>query len=295
MDYTLQYLHFLGGERYEMHRYFLPARAMPRIKFLRKWFRVIDRDPIPPRQKRRKNDVEFAETAVMTLARIDALLGNDIHFVAGSGWLSPQPWGVFGEAPEQTQAEVVFPDFPAIANFYESLIFSQGSVTEYLSFRIHPRLPAVLARKYDLTPHFVVSLAICLLYDILLNCGPDSPEFYDLFTNDTKVGPTQVNIEEWEDVRCRAMGFAGRISERRWPVQLGQVRVPHVPLSTRLEFQERPAVDDLTVGEKVKQCYLVRPSPDVCLGGPCDENVVSPETDIAILERLKNSKMGHLI
>src|SRR4051812_22384970 len=105
-----QFTWWLNKEMYETHRYYVPDALQGRIKFLRKYFRVMDRENIPKKYKRRKSSIEFAETALMILGRIDSLFQVGVSFVAGSCYLAEMPWATFGELPE-IEAKLSFCDF----------------------------------------------------------------------------------------------------------------------------------------------------------------------------------------
>lgn len=250
MDTQKMYSQWICGEQYDVFRYYIPNRVESRLNTLRKWFRVLDRDRIPYQYKRRKNPIEHAETAVMILGRIDQLCTLDVPIVAGSGYISSKPWATFGEVPN-AKSQLQFRDVEDISDYYHNLIVKGASSASYLHFRVCPNLPMELSNKHNKTVHYVVSMALLLLCDILENVGPDCEEFYDLFTNDTRVGREHVDIFDWSRTRQTVLGKKGKTREKRVNIRLGQVYDPPVPLASRTDFIELPESEDLAKGEKL--------------------------------------------
>ena len=242
------YSQWISGVQYEIHSYFVPHVLDKRIKFLKKYFRVIDRTSIPHVHKRRKSPVEFAETAVMILARLNAMCKMDIPIVVGSAYLDKMPWAIFGNAPG-FGARHLFHDFDGIADHYRKLLVKGCSSAEHLHFRVVPTLSWQLADEYNISPSFVVSLSICLLHDIILNCGPDCEELYDLFSNDLRV--QSVSLHEWQDLRCKILGRHGKINDQPHDYAVGQIYEPRFPLISSTRIVEISEDDDLAGGEKV--------------------------------------------
>lgn len=253
MDFTYVCQRFVGNEIYNIHKYFVPIAVVNRIKFLRKYFKIMDRDDTPYRHKKRKNYVEFLETALMILARVDTFISKKIPVVAGSGDLSPLPWATFGFIHADVHPQFEFDTFGSITKHYNYLIHENSPfVSKLFAHRREPFLARNMADMYNCSSHMIVSLAICLLYDILIHCGPDCEEFYDLFTNDNRIRPSEIQIPEWEKIRCKVMGSEGSVSGKKWKVNLGQYYTPKFPNETTVKFEELPENNDISHGEKVK-------------------------------------------
>lgn len=283
------YEQWIRNQRYEVHRYYLPRKIVNRLKFIQKYFRVMNRAAIPQQYKLRKNEVEYFETAVIIFARLLTMCENDIPFLAGSGFLSPKPWASFGEVPEKV-SKLEFRDFYDIANYYRPLIANSNATPEYVHFRIVPNLLMELGDKYRMSPHHLGAIAICLLYDILLNCGPDCEDFYDLFTNDNRDNSAEfIDINDWENLRCAVIGKNGRIRDRRWKVKLGQFYTPAIPLKSKLTFEEVLNSDSLEEGERVIIFKRKPEIKDVCFTSERDDDIEAPETDIAYQSRVSRT------
>jgi hypothetical protein len=203
----------LGSELYEVHKFYLPLQIAKKVRWLRKYFISLDRADIPIERKRRKHWCEFAETALSVLSRIDMLLSKDFSFLAGSKHVSALPWATFGAAYKSRLA-TNFTSAMDIVYYYQNSLHGQCYPVD-LHFRTCPGLAAKLAKKYRepmrsklpfSSANFWMAVAIVLTYDLIRNCGPDCHEIYDLFTNDYQENPDNINIEEWQDLRCLILG-----------------------------------------------------------------------------------------
>lgn len=287
--FTKIYDRWIKKEFYEVHRLWVPHNLEKHVKFLRRYFRVMDRDTTPHIYKRRKSALEYAETAVMMLARLDALCDMDIPVAAGSTYLATTPWAVFGEAPE-TRAKLKFRDFEDIATHYYDTIVRGGSSPEYLHFRVAPSLLRQLSNKHKQTSHFIVSVALALLYDLVTRCGPDCEVIHDLFSNDLRETPDKANLDKWQDTRCKVMGRDGRVKSRPYRWIVGQIYDPVVPMVSSTKIELITDVDELSAGER---CQIFKSVPRVpyCMGA-CDEyddGTPALETDLAYRERVRGS------
>jgi len=240
----------IEGDNYDVFRYYIPTRADSKLNSIRKWFRVMGREHVPQQYKRRKQPIEHVETAVMILGRIDQLYSLDVPLTVGSGFLSSKPWATFGNVSSDSKIE--FKNFDSIIDHYKSQIVKGAPSAGYFHFRIVPSLAEHLADKYNQTDHTIVSLATLFLYDLLINTGPDCEELYDLFTNDTRIGPDHIDVKEWRDLRKTVFGKKGKTKDKRYNLSVGQVNEP-ITLVSRTDFEERPESDDLTEGEKIVQ------------------------------------------
>ena len=277
------YEQLIKGDLYEIHRYFIPHVIEKQLKFLKKYFRVADMENTPHAYKRRKSHIEFVETAVMILGRLDMLCRLGIPIVAGSAYLDKSPWAVFGKVPE-INPKFSFRNFDDIANHYRKLITKGCANAEYFHFRVIPTLPWELADVHHETPSFVVSLGICLLCDILLNCGPGCDELHDLFNNDLRIKPHPIDLSGWQDLRCKIMGRHGKINNKPHGYTVGQIYEPIMPLVSTTKIEEISQSDDLALGEKV-----LRYTPTIINDDHHDDGSVALETDKDYAARVQKS------
>jgi hypothetical protein len=243
-----------GDQCYEVYGYLLPTKLDATVTFLKKYFKVLDKfSCVPYDYKRRKVYKEFAETAIMILARVEQFLSIKRPLIAGSRYINPAAWAIFGEA-EDLFPKHSFKDFESICNFYEKRIFknpnSDNTKKEMFHFRHEPNLCNQLAAKYDETPHYIMTVALAFLRDIILNCGPDCQEFYDIFTNDYREDAEAIDIDQWQELRCKVLGRNGKITTKTYNVKVGQVNLPSIPLVTVTTIEEISDDDNLAQGEK---------------------------------------------
>ena len=136
----------------------------------------------------------------------------------------------------------------------------------------------------------MASIAICFLYDILLNCGPDCEDLYDLFTNDSRDTSSEfIDINEWENTRCTVMGKNGKIRQNRWKIRLGQFYKPAVPLKSSLKFDEISNSDDIADGEKIITFKPKVYKEEECFLDEKDDDIEAPETDVVYHNRVSRT------
>jgi len=223
----------INNHTYEVYKYWIPKLVRSKLKWLNRWFRIADRENIERENKRRKADVEGVETAVIVFNRITQLMDIDVPVAVGSAWLGERPWAVFGDCP--VDAELKIKNVRDLLRHYEKLMSATNP--ELIHFRCHHGLVHYLSRKYKMLYSHVVAASICLLYDILINAGPDCDEVYDVFSNDLTEKQECFDIEKWQDQRCRIMGRYGKILERSTGLKVGQVYEPKFELKSSVTFE----------------------------------------------------------
>jgi hypothetical protein len=274
----------INGERYEIFKMWIPNAAEGRLSFIRKYFHVMDREKTPRYCRRRKNRVEYADTALKMLARIDCLFDLDVPIAAGSKHLSDKPWAVFGEGI--TRTNLTFIDFDALAKHYTGTICSGGSRCWEFHFKSSFNVIEELAKKHKQTRSFIFALAIFLLYDLIVHCGPDCRELYDLFTNDMRDTPDNVDIESWEDLRCKVMGRRGQVFDKPFAkCRVGQLNKPRVRLETSTKIELLSESDDLENGERLMR--VVKPKLVIPADDERDDGTLPVEQDMAMVDRMK--------
>ena len=282
-------------EKYSVCRYCIPTTINPQISFLRKYFRVMDRIPIPRRHRNRRHFVEYAEAAIMLFARVEQFYRLRRPLIAGSTFLTPCAWVVFGEA--NAPARHRWPAFHDVALHYERMWFMPQIQhnNRFFHFRKYGRLADDLASHLKSTPHYIMTTALLLLHDVLRYCGPDTYEFSDLFTNDNRDTPNYVDLDIWEAVRCKVLGRHGAIKAKPYKYYLGQVTTPLLTVS-KTSIEERDCDDDLSIGEITKPCHIPHQEQyeieENMLAAPGDEVGSMYESGAAVQQRMM--KYPHL-
>lgn len=274
------YDRWVGKYKYEVYRYFVTANMDRRIKFIRKYFKIMDKIDIPTKFKRRKTFLEYAEAAVMILGRIDQFLSIDAPISIGSAYLDKKAWAVFGEG--NFSSVLTFRNFEDLASHYLKIMLSKQTHTEDFHFRVSGGLIEHLSDKYYKPTHLIMLVAISLLYDILVYGGPDCPIISDLFTNDLR--KSKVNIKEWEVTRCKVMGHYGRISDTPFLWEPGQI-ITDIPMISSIGIEALPEKDDISKGEKVRWVEYSDPHREE---DSYDDQTLPPELDADYQGRVRD-------
>lgn len=259
----------LKTEVYDVHKYYLPRSIRKRVKWIKKYFRWLDSYPDDSFFKRRKHHFEFAETALMILQRIE-IISRKSSIVAGSDYVCALPWAVFGlsERLSQHKFETIYDLMKHYSNYLHGECYPVdlyfrcrgNSSTEFLTRKMASRF-----HKQPLgSKNYWMALSLALLYDILHYCGPDTHEFFELFTNDMRDSPDSIDFMQWQAFRCRLLGVMP-------PPEFVHPRhyvdyTPIKPRRVKTEITEISNNQDLTVGEKTTLVYVPKPDYDVsCL------------------------------
>lgn len=237
---------FVGPAVYYVHEVYLPKSLKRKIKFLRRWFDIVDRDAVPAEFRRRQTHHEFAEVALTVASRLDIILSRDGTMVAGSQHLCPVPWAIFG-SPGPRFAQNQFHDFDCLRQHYKDAMRGRHYPQE-LYFRGRENASVALAKKHDMTPNLIIAIALLLLTDILVNCGPDCVELLDCFTNDYRVSSDNYPTEKWSQYRSRAIGGNAPRKERTYESVYAPRPVAYYNKSVKII--ECKSSDDLAAGEK---------------------------------------------
>lgn len=257
--FTLRiYNEVIDDELYETHQYFVPVQAAKRVRFMKKFFQTLHDTNIPIDFRRRKSPVEFGETCVNVLQRIDMMCSIDSAIVAGSRYVSGVPWAIFGVDQSDLFAQNTYKDLPSLARAYKYYLTGNCYPTTF-HFRSAPNVPHKLAKKYKTNANYVMALALSVCYDVIHNCGPDCFEFFDLFTNDHRESPENFNIDSWQSLRCKILGVE-RLGPLTKSYRRNYVEIepqPKRPFKAKTKIEELEVEgDDLTVGCTSRPTFL---------------------------------------
>lgn len=244
--------------QYEIYEFLIPFALQNKIKFLKKWFR--NEKDVPIEFRRRKIVDEFIESGLIILSRLTEMIEKDIPLISGSRWLGKKPWAFFGDI-SVGKAKKIFKTKEELVSKYRSQIECGDTLmNQYFYFRVEPTIAFELAEKYQEHPNYIISLSICLLYDILINCGPDCQEIADLFCNDKRI--KDVDLLEWERHRQKTMGSKGKILSKPNVCWIGQFYIPSVELKSSTKFDELSNSLDIYDNEKHLKVFLPPPEDD---------------------------------
>jgi len=177
---------------YLKYHYYMPARMSSVVRHLQKYFESIRRttleaDPVQrPSTQIRRSKWDFADTAIKTFMQIRRRIRRNDPIIAGSQEISPCPWAIFGKLTDERLAKHVFEDMESILSYYTRFLLSKGfnTVKVYHSSKRDAGRIRIISKTFSESTNVVLAVALLLLYDIIRNCGPDSCEFLDLWTNE---------------------------------------------------------------------------------------------------------------
>jgi hypothetical protein len=107
--------------------------------------------------------------------------------------------------------------------------------------------------KHHVNNNVVMAAAISFMYDVIKNVGPDTTEFFDIFTNDLRVDPNKVDIALWLHAREKALNVTSVIKEES--VSLKKEEAPfqksYQPRTLNITVKITDKGYDLADGEKI--------------------------------------------
>lgn len=200
----------IDNETYDVHKFRVPSRIGKKFKLIKAWFAEEERLQIPTQYKRRYSKHEFAETALSLFSRLICYGKQGMDVSIGSAFLSNKPWAVIGGVGQNTRN---FKWFYQFKEFYKELLEGTTFQTElyfrrrsYGTARASTNIYKTLAKDGLVDVNTVMSLSLCLLYDILQNCGPDNEELFDIFSNDLRDDMDTFDLSIWESTRILVFG-----------------------------------------------------------------------------------------
>ena len=179
--------------KYDIYHYWLPAKIMPVVRFLKDYFRFLDGLCDTPEEFRyRKTEYEYAETAILLMHFIRNRISVSDPIVIGSKYICPIPWACFGPSVG-TNNRIFRNRFITLYNIfdhYDKLLWGRGyniaSIERPLQLTTDRDPLLSLAGIYERSANYVLATAFLLTADIIRNGGPDCGELRHLFTNDKR-------------------------------------------------------------------------------------------------------------
>ena len=165
---------------------------------------------------------EYVTAAIDCTVELERQMFINEFVWVGSDYLdSSERFAAFGIDQNFDQYMYSFDNFSQVIDHYES------SAVKNLSAHVLPveKKSKVsssitdlfqLAKNYQLEPTEMMSICLLLTKDIVINAGPDCEFFTRLLTNDSRTNYLDdFDIDEWEELRCRAFGRFGEITRTR--------------------------------------------------------------------------------
>ena len=254
-DFVQQFDHVteLSNVKYSGYGVFIPTRIIPMVKRVRRYFEELDKYPEEASRRRRKNPLEYIETAVNMLYRAHNLCAHQAIPI-GSQHLSPLAWAVIGPNIEGMFARNYFDNIESLYAHYDN--WMNGSCKKQLAYFTNGfERVTELSRFYTWSRNRVIAVALVFLHDLIQHGGPDCDHFYDLYTNDQRCCSVSGCLPDWQ--RARAKVFVGDkmvtpLPGRRVVVAEWRPR----PMKVETTIEEIDCGDDLSAGELTSKVVL---------------------------------------
>lgn len=196
----------IADEKYVKHYYYLPNSLNGTLRFLKKYFQILD-NPLPRRQvRRRTSPMEFADVAIFTIWEIRSRISGEECIIAGTQTLGPIPWAIFGYEQHSIGNKLAKNYFRTLDDVFDHYSdFIEGSRGFNCNVILHREdlgndSLMQLSNYYGKSVNYILATAILLLSDLIRNCGPDANEFQWLFSNDRSQSQKEV-FEHWKELR----------------------------------------------------------------------------------------------
>jgi hypothetical protein len=259
-------------QKYDRYHYYLPARMSPVVRFLKRYFQVLDAIcDVEKKYRIRQTEFEFAELAILAFHHIRYRCSSCDPIVVGSQYLNPIPWAVFGPTLGVPN-KIVRNHFTCtqdIFQHYDQYMWGGGynvtTIERPLGTKAETDALIILADIYDRSANFILAMTLLLLCDLIKHCGPDADEFRPLFTNDRRRRPLDKTIWQkvraevipldFEQLRAKALCFRSNTTQA-YASPFYHCPYARKPKQTYFDVEIRDAYlsshVDLTQGEKVE-------------------------------------------
>src|SRR5581483_1023324 len=234
-------------------QYSIPTSITRNVIWLNKYFKSQD-EAVEEKCRGRKSNEEWLGLAVLILNRIHTYTSRGNCIVAGSKFICGISWAVFGDSMRSSQH--YFKDITDIADYY--IDFLCGPCHPHtIKFNKFPGLTRKIAKDFAKPPHcsanFWMAVSILLLHDIVIHCGPDTVEFFEVFTNDVRETPEKINTKSWWVRRGKALGLPDM---EAYQSKVFVASPPAKPTRTITKITELNSSQNLAEGEKTTLTVL---------------------------------------
>lgn len=189
---------------YEAFTYHLPAEVTRVMLAVNDYFRhLIDHTPIPQPQRRLNSTYQVADLSLAVLRRISmAVDHSDGVMLKASD--SEIPYMYIGSLHYAKTARRQFPDMDLLIRSYTDRFTTPCEcrpLTLYHRAKFRPILDRI---DQQASRNEIMAAGVCFLADVLQHASPECSEVFDLFTNDFRHGPDDIDHELWQKARKRA-------------------------------------------------------------------------------------------
>lgn len=217
--------------RYEMREFVISEETQRASRLLRRYFQLLTSDTSIPKNCRNwMGWNEYVTAAIDCTVEIERLMFANEFVWIGSDYLdSSERFAAFGHDKNFDEYMYTFERFSEVLDHYESnACAGKNAFAHMLPVERKSKSSTSitdlfhLADDYQLQPLEMLQVCLLLTKDVVVNAGPDCEFFARYITNDSRTNRLEeFDIDEWENLRCRAFGRFGEITRTRprGPVQ----------------------------------------------------------------------------
>lgn len=187
------------------------AKAM---RLARKHFRFLTEDLMPHEVSRYDGWWDFATVAIRKTIIIENNIMFDGEISIGSNYLSDQPWMILGNYAHTGIAKYKLNSFNELIEHYKKSTRDFPKVECLIPFAGEADNLFKLSNRHYESVEDVMGMSLLLMRDLIFHSGPDSETFFDLFTNDARDNPENIDLDTWERNRCKLFGRFGCTKDR---------------------------------------------------------------------------------
>ncbi len=203
------------GRRIAGIRLSLSRQVGAALRIVRRHFRILTSDTSLSFESSRYDGWwDYAAVAVRTSYRLETYMGIGGSCQAGSGYLADRPWYSFGPDDTDERADYKFQQYCELLDHYDESIKDNYKTDYDIPYQDDPTILIQMAIRNGVRTDVMFAASILFLKDLIWHSGPDSDMFFDLFTNDSRDNPDTVDLDAWEQNRCKLFGRFGAIKSR---------------------------------------------------------------------------------
>ncbi len=203
----------IDGKNYPALNLRLTEEVGRAMRVVRKHFRILTAySNLPEGTSRYDGWWDFAAISVRLMLRLDAYLDYNASLSIGSGYISEKPWINFGGY--ESQSEYRLNHLFELIDLYDEQLSGQYKSFYDIPYTSDLQSIIRLSLKYELSVESMVGVCLLFTRDLLYQCGPDCEMFFDLFTNDGRDNPENLDLDLWETNRIRLWGRFGALRSR---------------------------------------------------------------------------------
>lgn len=182
----------IQGEVYQAYTYFFPVEIITLYQALGDFYDVLIKDyKVPYINQRYKTFTDVFDIALNFLEKINKYHESNTSFLMGSkdkpvahAYIGPVADYAIALNSYETMWEIIE---EYTRKYHEKplrsvpiICYHKQRNKEWLEQLLQPKTPETC--KY--TPNSILAGAVAFLYDTITNCGPETKEIYEIFTND---------------------------------------------------------------------------------------------------------------